>query len=152
MPQIPDRYRTAMQALGHGVHARAAGIAHALRALPVALVFVSGVANGEEPPAVPAMREHKCYMCHADNEALVGPAFVDVATGYRGDPDAAAKIATFVRRGASSGGPWHMPPHPEISPDDASAMARYILSLDPDGARPAASSANPRVERHRPHS
>lgn len=26
-------------------------------------------------------------------------------------------------------GPWHMPPHPEVSDADARRMVRYILSL-----------------------
>jgi cytochrome c551/c552 len=31
--------------------------------------------------------------------------------------------------GAHSGGPWHMPPHPEVSKADAVTMARYILAI-----------------------
>jgi cytochrome c551/c552 len=62
--------------------------------------------------------------------ALAGPAFADVAAVYRREPDAVRRMADVIRAGAASGGPWHMPPHPEVSAREARAMARYILSLD----------------------
>ena len=40
-------------------------------------------------------------------------------------------VASILRTGARGGGPWHMPPHPEISDADARRMARYILALHP---------------------
>jgi cytochrome c len=115
-----------------------------------ALALVAGLAQGDEPRAVELARAHKCYVCHANDETLVGPAFADVATAYRGDPDAAAKIATFIRRGGSSGGPWHMPPHPEISPADATTIARYILSLDPEGRSSGSELCRPGVSMRAP--
>jgi cytochrome c551/c552 len=54
---------------------------------------------------------------------------VDVAIRYRGNPRAAAVITGSIRKGVHNGGPWHMPPHPEVSGADARIMARYILSL-----------------------
>jgi len=75
------------------------------------------------------LRQYKCYICHADDETKTGPAYVDVAGRYRGNPQAVAIVSGVVRKGASSGGPWHMPPHPEISSREATTMARYILSL-----------------------
>jgi cytochrome c551/c552 len=81
---------------------------------------------------VPALLEaHKCYVCHGDSEARAGPAFVDVAQRYHGQSKAVASVAALIRSGSSSGGPWHMPPHPEVSASEADAMARYILALKP---------------------
>lgn len=71
---------------------------------------------------------YKCRSCHADAEAKAGPAFVDVAARYAGNRQALAIVSGFLRNGARSGGPWHMPPHPEIAESDANTMARYILS------------------------
>ncbi len=106
----------------------------------------TGAAQAPEPAAATLMREHKCYVCHADNDALAGPAFADIAAKFRGNPNAIALIRTIVRDGKRSGGPWHMPPHPEVSADEATAMAHYILSLD---ARPIESpGAAPREQRH----
>jgi cytochrome c len=77
------------------------------------------------------LTQYKCYICHADRQAKAGPAYEDVAAEFRGKPDAVAIIARNIRHGLRSGGPWHMPPHPEVSPAEARAMARYIISLAP---------------------
>jgi cytochrome c len=76
------------------------------------------------------LTEHKCYICHSDYRAKAGPAYVDVAAQFRGTRDAESRVAAEIRKGVRHGGPWHMPPHPEVSMKDARAMARYILSLD----------------------
>jgi len=75
------------------------------------------------------LHQYKCYLCHADRESKTGPAYVDVAIRYKGNPHAVAVITGSIRKGAHGGGPWHMPPHPEVSGADARIMARYILSL-----------------------
>ena len=77
------------------------------------------------------LAEHKCYVCHADRETATGPAFAAVAAGYKGQPAAPARVAAAIKGGVRGGGPWHMPPHPEISEADARTMATYILSLPP---------------------
>jgi len=89
--------------------------------------FVGGAA-GAEPPQV-LLHNYKCYLCHADLETKAGPAYVDVASKYRGNRNAVGAVAAVIRKGARGDAPWHMPPHPELSAADATAMARYILSL-----------------------
>jgi cytochrome c len=98
----------------------------AVAAAAVAL-FGVGAARAEDVPAL--FQKYRCSICHADHEPKAGPAYVDVATAYRGNPKAARTIATLIKKGAHGGGPWHMPPHPEVSDAEAGAMARYILSL-----------------------
>lgn len=75
------------------------------------------------------LHRYRCYVCHADAEALAGPAYVDVAAKYKGKPQALATISAVIKNGARRGGPWHMPPHPEVSDAEAMVMARYILSI-----------------------
>jgi cytochrome c len=87
-----------------------------------------------KPPA--SLTDYRCYVCHSDREAMVGPAFADIAAFYRGRQDAVSKIAGDIRAGIRGGSPWHMPPHPEVSGSEARAMARYIMSLDPKNAAP----------------
>jgi cytochrome c len=97
-------------------------------AILVAVLWAVGLAHGQTPQTL--LQQNKCYLCHSDRETKTGPAYVDVAVKYLDKSDAADIIATMVRKGAhGSGGPWHMPPHPEISRADALTMARYILSL-----------------------
>lgn len=92
----------------------------------------SGASAGDPAPVDPRtlLTQYKCYICHADRETKAGPAYVDVAAHFRGKRDAASTIAGEIRRGLRRGGPWHMPPHPEVSPAEARAMARYIMSLN----------------------
>ena len=102
--------------------------------LVLSIVALCGLAVAQEvtaaePPS--SLTHYRCYICHSDQQALVGPAFADVAAAYRGRHDPVAKIAKNIRAGMRSGGPWHMPPHPEVSPQEARTMARYIMSLAP---------------------
>jgi cytochrome c len=83
----------------------------------------------DAPTARALLERNKCYLCHADSEPKTGPAYVDVATRYRGVPRAASMLIATVKRGSHGAGPWHMPPHPELSDADAKLMVRYILSL-----------------------
>ena len=112
-----------------------------------ALAFASAMSSqsagqAAEPQAEALMREHKCYLCHANRDRLTGPSFLEISARYRGIPDAAAVIATHMRHGMRGEGPWHMPPHPEISPDEAKVIAQYILSLD-QSQRPGAAAPEP---------
>jgi len=75
------------------------------------------------------MDQHKCYICHADDEDKAGPSFRDIAAMYRTTGKSRGAMASVIKAGQHGGGPWHMPPHPEISVADANAMASYILSL-----------------------
>ena len=93
------------------------------------MVAGPGATRADTAQAQALLREYKCYLCHGDSEAKTGPAYVDVAAKYRGNRGAVAAIAAVVKKGSRSGGPWHMPPHPEVSDTDARIMARYILSL-----------------------
>ena len=102
-----------------------------------ALLALAEAALAERPAdAPPSLTHYRCYICHSDRETLVGPAFADVARFYRGRADAIEKIASKIRTGRKGGGPWHMPPHPEVSPEEAREMARYIMLLEPSGTAP----------------
>ena len=107
---------------------------HALRlaALLLSAAALAAAAKAPAPDARALLTQYKCYICHADREAKAGPAYVDVARHYRRDRDAVATLAREIRSGLRRGGPWHMPPHPEVPAAEARAMARYIMSLRPE--------------------
>ena len=105
-------------------------------AVTTVLAILPGAGSVLAAEAPASMTHYRCYICHSDHQALAGPAFADIAAWYRREPNAARRVADVIRSGAASGGPWHMPPHPEVSPAEARAMARYILSVaPPPGAR-----------------
>ena len=100
---------------------------HQLALVALITTLASAVAAAAPPTAL--LEKYRCTTCHAEREALAGPAWVDVAARYRGKAHAEATVAAGIRAGIASGGPWHMPPHPEISPAEAATLARYILQL-----------------------
>ena len=90
------------------------------------LVWGAGLARAQAPAM---LEQYKCYFCHTDREPKAGPAFADIAARYRGKPQATRMLVASVRNGRHGEGPWHMPPHPEVSEADAKTMVEYILSL-----------------------
>jgi cytochrome c len=122
-PFAPAKERVARRRL----FAVALAIAAAATLTPSASAAADRIAAAD---AQRLLGQYKCYICHADHETKAGPAYVDVARYFRGRADAVPTIAREIRRGMRRGGPWHMPPHPEVSPAEAQTMARYIMSLD----------------------
>jgi cytochrome c len=94
----------------------------------IAALCAAGLVQAQAPQDL--LKQYSCYTCHSNSETKTGPAFVDVAAKYRGKSDAPDHVATTMRKGRHGYGPWHMPPHPEISRADAMTMAKYILSLE----------------------
>lgn len=75
-------------------------------------------------------RAKNCLACHAIDQKLVGPAYKDVAAKYANDKDAEARLARKIREGGS--GVWGvvpMPANPQVSADEARALAKWVLSL-----------------------
>jgi cytochrome c551/c552 len=93
--------------------------------LAIALI---GARTAQSVDAQALLRKYDCHLCHALDETGTGPAYVEIATKYRGDPNAASRLAALVRKGAHGRGPWHMPPLPQVPEADARAMVDYILA------------------------
>lgn len=77
-------------------------------------------------------RKSGCMACHSVDSRVVGPSFKEVAAKYKGDQEAATKLAAKVRTGGSgSFGSMPMPPAPaSVSDDDIKKIVAWILSLD----------------------
>lgn len=87
-----------------------------------------------------------CETCHQARDRVVGPAWEEIARLHAGaNPKAAAAtLATRIREG--SVGRWGdvaMPPHPELSPSEAIALARHVLAtpVEPDSQREGVSES-----------
>jgi cytochrome c len=68
------------------------------------MISAVGVAQAQAPQVL--LQQYKCYSCHADDEAKTGPAYVDVADKYRGNPHAGAIVAAVIRKGGLLGFKW----------------------------------------------
>jgi cytochrome c len=104
----------------------ASGCRHLVWLILTVAVALAGDVQAQAPKL---LQQYKCYYCHADNEEKAGPSFADVAARYKGKSQAVGRLIAVVRNGRHGDGPWHMPPHPEVSEAEAKEMVRYILSL-----------------------
>ena len=69
-----------------------------------------------------------CLGCHAIDKKIVGPAYHDVATKYRTDAAALAKLQESILHGSK--GKWgmvDMPPFPQLKPAEIKALAEFVL-------------------------
>ena len=73
-------------------------------------------------------RRKACLSCHGVDKRIVGPAFIEVAAKYKGDPGAQARLLEKLKRGGSGAwGPIPMPPNPDLSESDAKALVQWVL-------------------------
>jgi cytochrome c len=109
-----------------------------------------GIAASETRPAV-ATADHAtlvqegkaliegsdCRACHANEQRLVGPSYVEVAERYQGEEGAVDMLAgKIIEGGAGNWGEIPMSPHPQIAREDAAKMVHYIMSLHVEGTPP----------------
>jgi cytochrome c551/c552 len=96
------------------------------------LLFAGALAAAADLPAQDAqalLRKYDCHLCHASDETKGGPSYAEIAAKYRNDPNAAAKLAAVVKKGAHGSGPWPMPPLPQVPDADARKIVAHILSI-----------------------
>lgn len=81
-----------------------------------------------ERAGLDVLRTSACFTCHADKISLVGPSFAAIAERYGRESEALGRVGGRIRNGSS--GQWGslaMPPHPDLSDDQALAAARFIV-------------------------
>ena len=90
--------------------------------IPVAMVSA-------ETGSAALFKKENCSACHASAAKLVGPSIEQVATKYKGQTDALAKLITKVKKGGS--GVWGaipMPAQDQLSDADAKALVEWMLT------------------------
>lgn len=113
--------------------------------IPIIVEYLSTYYNRDTPPPasrqVPAvtvssearpvqqlLSDYACTACHAIDKKLVGPSFREVATRYKDDSGAAARLLGKIKDGgAGAWGPVPMPPHPQIAADDLKRIVGWVL-------------------------
>src|SRR3954471_21953758 len=74
-------------------------------------------------------KKYMCLTCHTLDKKLVGPSYHDVATKYKGDKTAEAKLFDKVKKGGV--GVWGqipMPPNATVPDEDIKALVKWVLS------------------------
>jgi cytochrome c len=98
---------------------------HALALAVLGLAVASGPVFAQAELA----KQKNCLACHATDKKLVGPSYKDVAAKYKGDKDAATKLAKKIREGGV--GVWGqvpMPANPQVNEQEAASLAKWVLS------------------------
>lgn len=107
------------------------------RAVLIAGLLLAGsiAAHAEEVDAKKALtiaNNSDCLTCHAVTKKVIGPAYRDVASKYRGDDDAPNRLLQKVKNGGSGvWGKFAMPPHPNVSDQDLKVVVDWILAGAP---------------------
>jgi S-disulfanyl-L-cysteine oxidoreductase SoxD len=93
------------------------------KAAPVAVAAAPAAAD---PKAL--LAKNACTACHGMANKIVGPGFTEVASKYKGKPDAEAYLAKKIKAGGEGvWGPVPMPAQPGLKEDEAQAIARWIV-------------------------
>lgn len=104
-----------------------------MKSIIVSMVATAGLIIAGSVLAVdmPAEGKAKCGACHAIDKKVVGPAFNDVAAKYKGDKDAASKIAANVTKGGAFGWKLGSMPAKGMGATDAEikSMSEFIAGL-----------------------
>ena len=74
-------------------------------------------------------KKHNCLACHTVDKKVVGPSYKEVATKYRGDKAADAKLFEKVKKGGvGAWGQVPMPPNATVPDADIKALVKWVLS------------------------
>jgi len=91
-----------------------------------ASLFVASHVQASEDLA----KKSACFACHATDKKMVGPSYKEVATKYRGQKDAEARLIKKVKEGGK--GAWGevpMPPNAGVKDDDIKTLVQWILAM-----------------------
>jgi len=92
----------------------------------VAALFLANAAYADEALA----KKYNCAACHAIDKKGVGPAYKEVAKKYKGQANAAAKLAAKVKKGG--GGVWGqvpMPPNAAVPDAEIKKLVDWVLKM-----------------------
>jgi len=93
-----------------------------------ASLMVAGTALAAD---MPAAGKAKCGACHDVDKKKMGPSYMDIAAKYKGDADAAGKLAANIAKGGAFD--WKMGKMPPkgmgANEAEIKSMAEYIAGL-----------------------
>lgn len=101
--------------------------------MPNLRYLILGLATAFVPQEVFASsdlaRSRNCVACHHADRRMVGPSYAAIAARYADDVAAPATLSERIIAGTQGNwGRMPMPAQPNLSPADAEALARWILS------------------------
>ncbi len=100
------------------------------------------------PKGKTLMEGSDCMACHAVDEKISGPAFVDIANKYS-QKDKNYLVTKVIAGGSGVWGEAPMAAHPTLKKEDVEEMVNYILSLKKSGSPSLPLSGNLRFDQHK---
>ena len=104
-----------------------------MKSIFISMTIAAGLMAGGSAMAtdMPAAGKTRCGACHAIDKKMVGPAWNDVAKKYKGDPNAASKIAANITKGGEFGWKMSKMPPKGMGATDAEikSLAEFIAGL-----------------------
>lgn len=103
-----------------------------MKTLATCLFISAGVlASASNALASEALaKKYNCLACHTVDKKIIGPAYKDVATKYKGDAGAETKLISKIKKGGA--GVWGqipMPPNATVPDADVKTLVNWVLSL-----------------------
>jgi cytochrome c551/c552 len=90
---------------------------------------------GTLPEALVQISRSNCSGCHDFTANSAGPSFAAIGKRYAGQASAVGMLAAHIRNGShGSWGGGGMPPHPDVTPAQATAIAQWIVTQAGDPA------------------
>jgi cytochrome c len=83
-------------------------------------------------PGLALIKQSDCFNCHAVEQKIVGPPFLEVAKRYRAQDGALEATVSRVIKGSTR--VWSdvpMLPHESLNPDQVRMMIRWVYALEP---------------------
>jgi cytochrome c len=93
-------------------------------------IGISPAAHAEAPMGLALAQQQNCMSCHSVARPFMGPALHDVAAKYAGREDAAVYLKHKILDGSTGvWGPVPMPANTQLTPEQAAALAGWVLTL-----------------------
>ncbi|MEQ6289108.1 c-type cytochrome [Vogesella sp. GCM10023246] len=87
-------------------------------------LLLAGSANA----SLDLAKKNNCLACHSVDKKVVGPAFKDIASKYKGQ-NVQAKLEEKVKKGgAGSFGPVPMSPNPQVPDAEVKQLVKWVLA------------------------
>lgn len=89
-----------------------------------------GTARAEQAQGLALAQQENCMSCHSVTRQFMGPSLRDVAAKYATRNDAVRYLTHKIIEGSS--GVWGtvpMPANTQVTPEEATALATWVLSL-----------------------
>jgi cytochrome c len=88
----------------------------------------------EENSVFTSLKKNACFNCHGIHSKIAAPTYESIALKYQKTPDVFKKLGSKIIQGSKGvwGDSQMMPSHPDLSANESTEMAKWIIKHGPD--------------------